>query len=74
MINSVLKSAVSGITEKFLRLPRFGKDELLFMQDDNLASPEALQLRDLGVQPLDIRKIAVKYIRHYRRAKFINEM
>jgi len=66
--------ALTGVTEHFLRKPRFTSDELVFQQEDNLVSGQYPGLKDLNVNPVDLEAVAVKHIRHYRKPKFINEL
>jgi len=73
-VNYNLLKFVASISEKVLRKPRFTADELVFRTQDNLVSPGSLGVADLGIKPENIEDMALRFIRHYRRPKFINEI
>ena len=56
-------------------MARLTSDEWLSAPHDNIVTdPNALTIRDLDIEPVTVRDVAVKYIRHYRRPRYINEM
>lgn len=55
-----------------LRAPRFTADEVVSLTRDNVPSGENKTIQDLDIEPTDIRKGMVRYIRHYRMPNFIN--
>jgi uncharacterized protein YbjT (DUF2867 family) len=51
----------------FLPDPPLTRDQVKLLKSDNVVSPSALTLRDLGIEPVAVEAILPTYMDHYRR-------